>query len=299
MLREQLTRLGGIDPGPVVVEAAPSSLDGLGWRTRVQVSVGTRRVAGAAAPPIACRRARPALPDHAPADRCGGGVARRRPRGSSGGASAAAAGRVRGVTDLRRGGDRRRRHARPPCARTTISGSPAAVSGRYIPTRRSCWRMRCWRRWRRQPGERALDLYAGAGLFSYALASRGVAVTAVEVVASAAVDARVNCEGLEVTVHAADVGEALGSSRPALRSTSSCSTRRAPVPARTSCGSSPRPVRGRSPTSRATARRWPATSAPPPRRGYRLERLRAFDLFPMTAHLECLALLAPGPADQP
>ncbi len=28
--------------------------------------------------------------------------------------------------------------------------------------------------------------------------------------------------------------------------------------------------------------------------GYRLEQLSAFDLFPMTAHLECLALLVPS-----
>ena len=28
--------------------------------------------------------------------------------------------------------------------------------------------------------------------------------------------------------------------------------------------------------------------------GYRLEALRAFDLFPMTHHVECVALLVPG-----
>jgi tRNA/tmRNA/rRNA uracil-C5-methylase (TrmA/RlmC/RlmD family) len=29
--------------------------------------------------------------------------------------------------------------------------------------------------------------------------------------------------------------------------------------------------------------------------GYRLARLRAIDLFPMTHHVECVALLVPGP----
>jgi tRNA/tmRNA/rRNA uracil-C5-methylase (TrmA/RlmC/RlmD family) len=28
--------------------------------------------------------------------------------------------------------------------------------------------------------------------------------------------------------------------------------------------------------------------------GYVLDRLRAFDLFPMTHHVECVALLVPG-----
>jgi tRNA/tmRNA/rRNA uracil-C5-methylase (TrmA/RlmC/RlmD family) len=30
--------------------------------------------------------------------------------------------------------------------------------------------------------------------------------------------------------------------------------------------------------------------------GYRLEKLRAFDLFPMTHHVECVALLTPAPS---
>nr|MBA2769614.1 RNA methyltransferase [Sporichthyaceae bacterium] len=29
-------------------------------------------------------------------------------------------------------------------------------------------------------------------------------------------------------------------------------------------------------------------------RGYRVESLRVFDLFPMTAHVECIAVLVPG-----
>jgi hypothetical protein len=34
-------------------------------------------------------------------------------------------------------------------------------------------------------------------------------------------------------------------------------------------------------------------------RGYRLASLRAFDLFPMTHHVECVALLEPHPTPSP
>ena len=48
-----------------------------------------------------------------------------------------------------------------------------------------------------------------------------------------------------------------------------------------------------SPTSRATRPRWPATCGGSRERGYELVDLRAFDLFPMTAHVECVAMLGP------
>ena len=50
----------------------------------------------------------------------------------------------------------------------------------------------------------------------------------------------------------------------------------------------------RSPTSPATRARSPATSGPPSEPATGLRSLRAFDLFPMTAHVECLALLEPA-----
>ena len=55
----------------------------------------------------------------------------------------------------------------------------------------------------------------------------------------------------------------------------------------------PRP-RGRSPTSPATRRRWPATWRSSPSTATRCASLRAFDLFPMTHHVECVAVLVPG-----
>ena len=51
------------------------------------------------------------------------------------------------------------------------------------------------------------------------------------------------------------------------------------------------PARGRWPTSPATRPPWRATSRSSPSIGYRLAALRAFDLFPMTHHVECVALL--------
>ena len=75
--------------------------------------------------------------------------------------------------------------------------------------------------------------------------------------------------------------------------TSWSSTRRARAPAQTWCAASPAGARGRSPTSPATRRRWPATSRPSPVSAGELAALRAFDLFPMTHHVECVATLRP------
>ena len=83
----------------------------------------------------------------------------------------------------------------------------------------------------------------------------------------------------------------LDASGPPEPSTSSCSTRRARAPASRSSTRSSTGPRVRSPTSPATRPRWPATSRYFAEHGYRLTGLRAFDLFPMTHHVECVALL--------
>jgi tRNA/tmRNA/rRNA uracil-C5-methylase (TrmA/RlmC/RlmD family) len=143
-----------------------------------------------------------------------------------------------------------------------------------------------------RPGERALDLYAGAGLFTYTLASHGLTVTAVESVRQAAADARVNCEGLDVEVVTADVADALAEIAE-------------PVdvvvldPPRTGAGAdvmkqiaalAPRAIAYVSCDGATLARDLRALGEA----GYELRQLSAFDLFPMTAHLECLALLVPA-----
>ena len=148
-----------------------------------------------------------------------------------------------------------------------------------------------------QPGERALDLYAGVGLFAALLGERvGAtgAVVAVEADARACADAARNTADLpHVRIRTAPVDR--GRWRRLGAPTSSCSTRRAPAPG-----------------SRSPAR-WPALR---PRRlayvacdpasfardlrvlldaGWPLDELRALDLFPMTEHVELVALLSPGP----
>jgi tRNA/tmRNA/rRNA uracil-C5-methylase (TrmA/RlmC/RlmD family) len=295
VLREQLTRLGGIDPGPVTVEAAPSCDDGLGWRTRVQVSVGRdgsrgllRHRSHAVERVRQCPISHP-LVDQAGAWRSDGPPAhpvRHQPFPRVAFAASPTTGAV--VIDddgtlVHRALDHDFRvtgggfwQVHPDAPRLLTDAVVAVLAP--------------------QPGERALDLYAGAGLFSYALAVRGLEVTAVEVVPGAAADARENCAGFDVSVQAADVAKSLEGG---------LLERIAPLdvvvldPPRT--GASPEIMRrlaAAAPRAIAYVSCDGATLARDVRAavesGYRLAALRAFDLFPMTAHLECLALLTPG-----
>ena len=79
-----------------------------------------------------------------------------------------------------------------------------------------------------------------------------------------------------------------------MRPTSSSSTRRGPVPGRRSAGCSPatgaRAVVYVACDPAALARDVAAFAEA----GYRLAGVRGFDAFPMTAHVECVALLVPA-----
>ena len=142
-----------------------------------------------------------------------------------------------------------------------------------------------------QPGETALDLYAGVGLFSAFLLDAvgpGGRVVAVEGDATASALSVTNCPAAEV--RAGDVAGVLataydepfdlvvldppreGARRPVVEQ----------VVAR-----QPRAVAYVACDPAALARDL-ATFA---ELGYRLRELRAFDLFPMTHHVECVALL--------
>ena len=118
-----------------------------------------------------------------------------------------------------------------------------------------------------------------------------MAVTAVESLPSAADDARFNCAGQSVDVIAADVAEALSGFT-------------GPVdvvvldPPRTGAGPAvilqvaalkPRAIAYVSCDGATLARDVRAAATA----GYQLAQLAAFDLFPMTAHVESLALLVP------
>ncbi|MFN8195120.1 MAG: TRAM domain-containing protein [Nocardioidaceae bacterium] len=145
-----------------------------------------------------------------------------------------------------------------------------------------------------RPGERALDLYAGVGLFaSYlsGLVGSDGAVVAVEGDPTAAAHARLNLAGVEqARVVAAPVLPALqdldepvdlvvldppreGARRPVVEQVARLRPR---AVAYVACDP-------------AALARDVAIFA---EHGYRLEGLRAFDLFPMTHHVECVAVLA-------
>jgi tRNA/tmRNA/rRNA uracil-C5-methylase (TrmA/RlmC/RlmD family) len=293
VLREQLTRLGGLDPGPVAVEATPSCADGLGWRTRVQVSVGRDGSRGLLRHRShAVERVR-----HCPISH---------PLVTAAGAWNA-------------DGPEAHKVAHQPRPRVAFAASPTtgqvvidddgvlvhrALEHDFRVTAGGFWQVHpdapqlladaVLDALEPQPGERALDLYAGAGLFSYALASRGVSVTAVEVSATAAVDARHNCEGLNVSVHAADVSDALEGELGAFDIVvlDPPRTGASPQIMQRLAATGPRAIVYVSCDGATLARDVKAAGEA----GYRVARLRAFDLFPMTAHLECLALLVPEAA---
>jgi 23S rRNA (uracil1939-C5)-methyltransferase len=143
---------------------------------------------------------------------------------------------------------------------------------------------------------KVLDLYAGVGLFSLPIAKRGQETRAAESDAQAVDDARENARRLGLTgfrIEAADVREAL---RAWPREEGE-----------TVVLDPPRTGAGLDVVEVVAARRPRAilyVSCDPPtlgrdlahfqRLGYRADRLRAFDMFPDTFHLETVVRLVPG-----
>lgn len=142
-----------------------------------------------------------------------------------------------------------------------------------------------------QPGERALDLYAGVGLFARFLSDAvgdGGRVVAIEGDAEAARRARLNCPG--TTVSTGPVASVLKFEHDApfdlvVLDPPREGAKRAVVDQ----------IVDRAPRAVAYVACDPAALARDvaifAEHGYRLETLRAFDLFPMTHHVECVALL--------
>ncbi|MEO7269075.1 MAG: TRAM domain-containing protein [Knoellia sp.] len=171
---------------------------------------------------------------------------------------------------------------------------------------------------RPQPGERGLDLYAGVGVFTSALAQavgeRGQ-VIAVESDATAVAQARLNVETVTPWVHyvqgrvdhvfgVESTGRVAGSRkggrrRAAPRRPNSAMPPTADVvvldPPRTGAGKAViTAVVGLAPRAVAYVACDPAALARDTaylmERGYALTSLRAFDAFPMTHHVECVAI---------
>jgi 23S rRNA (uracil1939-C5)-methyltransferase len=140
-----------------------------------------------------------------------------------------------------------------------------------------------------------LDLYAGVGLFAVPLASRAEQVLAVEGNATAVADARANakaasCRGVRIVE--GDVREALASRRP------ETGERVVLDPPRTGAGPEVvEAVAARRPEAVVYVSCDPATLARDlaafRRAGYEPDAIRAFDLFPDTAHLEAVVRLRP------
>jgi tRNA/tmRNA/rRNA uracil-C5-methylase (TrmA/RlmC/RlmD family) len=146
-----------------------------------------------------------------------------------------------------------------------------------------------------QPGERVVDLYAGVGLFAALLAERvgpHGSVLAVEGSARACADAARNTADLpqvRVRTAAVDVGQIGRLGRPDLVVLD---------PPRSGAGVEvTRALAGLRPRRLAYVACDPASFARDLRvlldAGWELQELRGFDLFPMTEHVELVALLTP------
>ena len=295
VVREQLARPGGLTPGEiddlgVRVERLPGGT--LGWRSRIRYAVDAAGRPGLlqhrshqVVPVQRCRIAHPALQEL--------DVLRRRWPGEDAVEVVASSG---GDISVVTGG--------------TVCSGPAEVVELAAGRR---WRVPAEGFWQVHPaaadglvaavldllepapGERAWDLYGGSGLFAAALAGRtGAPVTVVESDPAGVAAARTNLADLSgIEVVAARVEVAL----PRRRITG-------PVdlvvldPPRTGAGTrvvdgivaaGPRAVAYVACDPAAMARDVAAFRAA----GWRLAAVRAFDLFPMTQHVECVALLVP------
>ena len=293
IVREQLAHLAGIDRD-VVVEEVPGADDGLGWRTRVHYAVdeagraGLRRHRSHGVVPIDwCRIAHPLVvqarvPDERWPPESSVEVVASVATGErlvmSESASTGSVAEVAGGREFRvSGGGFWQVH--PGAAEVLLDAVVAGLDPR--------------------PGESALDLYCGVGLFAATLAERlgpGGRVTAVESAAAAVADARHNLGALPtVRVERGRVDHVLRRLR----------LRRADLvvldPPRSGAGKAVVDL-----LSRVKARRIAYVACDPAalardlrwfaERGYELVDLRAFDLFPMTQHVECVALLGRAPS---
>jgi len=293
VVREQLQRLAKVDV-PVTVEPVPGDADGLDWRTRVQFAVDRRGRAGLrkhrsheVVEVDRCLIGHPGLPEVTHEEW---------PDATTVEALVSGAGQQLRLVTTRDG--------------AVFADGPQVLSERALGRD---WRVTGSGFWQvhpgaaealagavlgfldPQPGERAVDLYSGVGLFSAALAERvGPTghVVAVEADRTAVQDVAANLADLPQVEPVADRADR------ALRR--GLLGERADVvvldPPRTGAkrevvdgivGLAPRAVAYVACDPAALARDVAFFAE----HGYRLRSLRAFDLFPMTHHVECVALL--------
>jgi tRNA/tmRNA/rRNA uracil-C5-methylase (TrmA/RlmC/RlmD family) len=286
VVEEQLSRLAGV---ALAVEVEPLPGGSLGWRTRVQFTVGRDGRAG-----LLAHHSHTVIP----VDRCL--IADERVN-----ALDVPGGRWPGVgsVEVAVAGDQARTVSRPVRGKPRVEG-PAALTERVGDRDFAVHGF-----WQVHPhaasvlsdcvvamlapaaGERALDLYAGAGLFAARLVDAGCDVVAIEGSRTAAEDCRVNVP--TAVVRHGDVAVTLDEGvdeidlvvldppREGVRS----------AVVSTVCALEPRAVAYVACEPAALARDVASFAE----NGYRLTRLRAFDLFPMTHHVECVALFTQVP----
>ena len=322
VVREQFARLAGLEV-EVVVQAVPGEVDGVGWRTRVEFAVDGSGRAG--------------LREHrshvvVPVTTCL--IADRRILAT-------------GVLEQDWSGCEGVDVVAPSVGDPVTVALPAEVgevpivtehvaaqrfSGDFEASARGFWQVHpgaaatfvdaVLELLEPQPGETALDLYAGVGLFAAALAATVGAdgrVVAIESDPDAVAGAERNLAAYpSVVAVRARVDDAFGVPRAsrsgptARRAQRSRKLRRHPLlperadlvvldPPRTGAGRGVvDQVAGLGPRSIAYVACDPAALARDTaylrEAGYSLRELRAYDAFPMTQHLECIALFGPSPA---
>ncbi|WP_214107512.1 class I SAM-dependent RNA methyltransferase [Acrocarpospora catenulata] len=314
VVAEQLQRLAGITR-EVEVEEVPGAPGGLGWRTRVRFAadrdgrLGLRRHRSHDVEPIgSCLIAHPAIEELREGAEEWPGAAAVEFIAASGGECAAIA------------TPKPHRHVRVPDLDVSVMldegrRGTRVLQGRGTLTERvgeRDFRVSASGFWqvhpgaaatlleavidyaRPKPGEWALDLYCGAGLFAAALAEAvgtSGAVLGIESEAPAVQDARYNLRDLpQARIERGRVEEALDRLGVDQADLVVCD------PPRSGLG---RPVVGR--VAALTPSRVVYVSCDPATLsrdikwfaefGYRLSDLRAFDQYPMTHHVECVALL--------
>lgn len=309
VIREQFARVARLDVAELLdeVEELPGGL--LGWRTRNVYAVDRTGRPG-------LRRHRSHEIEHI--DRCLIGAAGigdaealgERWPGLTGIEAARGVGEQLAVLGHRPGAPRRGRGRRPPDRVELLAGPSVlrhAVLGRdFQVSAGSFWQVHpaaadtfaqaLLDGLRPKPGERVLDLYAGAGALTAALADAvgaGGGVVAVEADAQAASDAAANLADLDqVHIHQARVSERtiqeVAGGRPVdlvVLDPPRSGAGRQVIEA--VLGLRPRAV-GYVACDPVALARDIATAR---QSGWRLTSLRAFDAFPMTAHVECVAVL--------
>ena len=323
VVEEQLRRLAGIER-EVVVEEAPGTPGGLGWRTRVQFAVdgegrlGLRKSRSHDVIPVeSCEIAAPGVEEVGAEQRTWPGVAAVEVIAASGSSDRAVV-----VTPLPKP------HGHMPIVEMDVpvsvlrgdrEGAAARVHGRAqvreVAAGRT-WKVSGSGFWQvhpaaadvlseavlaavdAQPGDTAMDLYCGVGLFAAGLAEAVGAdgeVVAVESDKGAVEDALVNLEGFEQIVIVEDrVDKALKDAPEGFEAEVVVLD-----PPRSGAGRKvvegiaelrPRVVAYVACDPAALARDLAYFAE----HGYELDTLRAFDLFPMTHHVECVARLVPA-----